>query len=544
MTSKASLRARVLRRRDDADLQEPSGPSATTRSTSKQPLTRIEAVKARVTTPDPTEISTPKARHDYSSPPSQNRLTLSAPCSSLAPNLAGSEDISATFTTSMTPTSQQPNQPSILDLLSLPSELLLHLTTFLPFNSLLALRSTCHSLYTLLSPTQVTTHRSTITSSLLASERTQLNDYRTAHPRQPYSHLWDLFYAAFEWQLQERPAKELICYGCLETKPLHCFVERMSSRGTGLGGKLAKHRRCKDCMRRFYSIGGAWWREHWVRKSEHKKHRSRMERVGRWVTHGDSLIENVERGEEVGVCACCSGRQSELWWGCKGCFEKEERRKRREDGEIAALLEGGSNEALMKWVIDRSEDWRGRRERKKRRRETRRAEQGRWWRRLYRCTLRRGGVLRWEGSWEGRVEALVEFLQNGTTKDNSSYERLAPVDGDQDGNGKGKEKEGEWRPLDQLPLKKDRREARCSLCWVPTCRRKTFMLGLAYETQLPFERWCGECQKEEVERKEKRRWRSGDSRKSRGKSGFEEKEPDVLLQEEQEVLEGIRGLFV
>jgi hypothetical protein len=437
------------------------------------------------------------------------------------------------------------------NLLSLPPELFLHLTTFLPFNALLSLRSTCHPLYDLLSPSLLLAHRHTTMSQLLRSERSFLSDYRSSYPRQPYSHLWHLFYAAFEWQLQERPAKELTCYGCLEIKPLHCFVERMSSRGTGLGGKLATHRRCKDCMRRFYNVGGTWWREHWVRKSEQRKRRTRLERVGRWVTRGDSLVENVERGQEVGVCASCEGRQSELWWGCVGCFEKEERRKRREEwdfllAEIDDQETGkGDTGGWARWLLERSEDWRSKRERERRRRNTRRYERGRWWKRIWRCASTRS-VLRWEGSWEGRVEALVELL-HGTSKDHeSASDEKSVVDVSLDAKGK---KSAEWKPFDRVPLAKDRREARCSMCWVPTCRRKTFMLGLAYETNLPFERWCAQCQREQVERQRKRRWRKEGMSTSRGLGSSLPDIPDENNEEEQEeeegeVLEGMQRLFV
>ena len=139
-------------------------------------------------------------------------------------------------------------------------------------------------------------------------------------------------------------------------------------------------------------------------------------------------------------------------------------------------------------------------------------------------------MLRWEGSWEGRVEALVELLQ-GTGKDNSSYERLH-VRTDEE--CKETSQETEWKPLDHIPLNKDRREARCSMCWVPKCLTKTFMLGLAYETNLPFEQWCGDCQREDAERQEKRKWRED-------LVGKGAKAADVA--EEEVVSEGMRLLF-
>ena len=528
---KSSFRARLHRRRSPTHDAAPPHSSPNGFGLFKQPSTRIEAVKARITTT--TSKETLAKGFQAAAPSSQSRLILPPMSSSSQFNLivpSGEPSVSSKPVTSASPTAAK--LPTS-NLVSLPPELLLHLTNFLSFNALLSLRSTCHDLHNLLDPSHLVNHRNTITSNLLASERTQIHDYRHSHPRQPFSHLWDLFYAAFEWQLQERPAKELICYGCLETKPLHSFVERMSSRGTGLGGKLATHRRCKECFRRFYAIEGGWWREHWIRKSEHRKHRSRMERVSRWVTHGDSLIDNVSRGSEVGICACCGGRQSELWWGCKGCFDKEERTRRREDNEVATILNDSDalsdGERCLVWLIERAENWRSQRDRRKRRRNTRRAEQGRWWRRMWRSVLC-GGTLSWEGSWEGRVEALVELLTGTTAKQNASCEDLDTTVVDVTD-----VKETEWKPLEQTPLKKDRREARCSICWVPTCSKKTFMLGLAYETKLPFERWCGDCQRENVKRDEKRRWRRGED------VGHEVE--TILETPDEEGLEDVRGLF-
>ena len=187
------------------------------------------------------------------------------------------------------------------------------------------------------------------------------------------------------------------------------------------------------------------------------------------------------------------------------------------------------SERWMEWVVEKTAAWAHNRDRKRRRRETIRAEQGRWWRRIWRCT-RRGGVLRWDGSWEGRVEALVELLQ-GTGKDNSSYERL---DAKIDEKCKSKAEDVEWKPLHHVPLSKDRREARCSMCWVPKCLTKTFMLGLAYETDLPCEQWCGDCQREDAERREKRKWR-----KDLVSNGAEVAD----VSEEEVISEGMRLLF-
>jgi hypothetical protein len=400
------------------------------------------------------------------------------------------------------------NPKSFSLLLALPTDILLIiLTYYLPFNTLLSLRSTCHSLHDLLPPSLLTRIRHSIIISHLATETTQLTGYRLAHPRHPYSHLWDLFYSAFEWQLQERPATDLYCYGCLEYLPLRAFVERMSSRGTGLGGSLASHRRCRKCMRRYYRVGGVWWREHWVRKCDTRRRRNRVERWARWVTRGKKLVK-VEREDVVGVCATCGVGGEELYWGCVGCFEKEEERRKREffvdaglvrgdeeddevmvdgnersgDGEGVTVGSGTTRaDRVARWIIERIGEWKDRRDRKKRRKLARRREGGgRWWRRVVR------GSVYWEGSWEGRVEALVEYL-NGKDVDMETPTK------------------DEWRALDQVPLKKDRRIARCRLCWMPSCIRKaTYMAGMASETNLPFEHWCQDCQDEHTEQMKKR----------------------------------------
>ena len=279
-----------------------------------------------------------------------------------------------------------------------------------------------------------------------------------------------------------------------------------------------------------------------MRKSEHRKRRGRGERVVRWITRGDSLVETVQRGEEVGVCACCGGRQSELWWGCVGCFEEEEKRGRMLYAEEVGGYLPGSRTGFTGWLCEKGGVWQSKRAARQRRRYTRRMEEGRWYRRMWRST-RRGGILRWEGSWEGRVEALVELLQGSgtgeytTAKDNSSDEYLDSRKNDAEGiRDDGKE---EWNPLHQVPLKKDRREARCSYCWVPRKKNVISMLGLAWETDMPFEQWCGDCQRESVEKKEMRKWIK--ERRMGGSGGFRDTEPAVGV---EDVLEDVQRLFV
>jgi hypothetical protein len=343
-------------------------------------------------------------------------------------------------------------------------------TRYLDFDALLALRQTCRTLYTILTPSLVRRIRSKLVKESLENEMHQYRDYRSIYPRQRLGHLWDLLYAAFDFRLIERPARELRCYGCLEIKPLWCFVERMSNRGTGLGAKSAKDRMCKDCMRRYRDIEGEWWKENWVKKSDTVRKISKSRRLRRWMLQGGSL---VNPSEEIGVCASCGSGTFELWWGCVPCFELEEQRRREED----MMDFDGVTERR---IVDFLETWRVRKEAKRRKKQASRDRRSRrWW--IPNLGIGFGGNI------ADRRAALLEWKDGkGATKLNT---------GPSTGSSKpGNNKDGPWRALDQIPLPKNRREARCSSCWVPNCPRRMYMVGLAYERPLPQDRWCPSCQ--------------------------------------------------
>ncbi|EXJ79861.1 hypothetical protein A1O3_08146 [Capronia epimyces CBS 606.96] len=355
---------------------------------------------------------------------------------------------------------------------------------YLDFDTLLALRQTCRAMYSLLTPDIVRRVRSSFIQTSLKSEEEQFRAYRTVNPRQRLGHLWDLLYAAFDFRLVERPANELRCYGCLEAKPLWCFVERMSNRGTGLGAKFAQDRMCKDCMRRYRDIEGRWYKENWVKKSDMVRKVSRGRRIRQWAFEGQSLV-NPE--EEIGVCAKCGSGTFELWWGCVACFEREE--KRRQDQDLQEL------NGLHRKIVNVVEAWRMRGEMNERQHQAAGARRTRKW-------FFVPGIA-WKGSFSDRKAALVEW------KDSKSkihhHKHLSGGPGPDTGR-----RGSHWRAVDQIPLPKNRRELRCSSCWVPNCPRRTYLLGLAYEGPLPKERWCAGCQQDhEVRhaRKEERKLR-------------------------------------
>jgi hypothetical protein len=354
-------------------------------------------------------------------------------------------------------------------------------TRYLDFDSLLALRQTCTTLYSLLTPALVRRVRYKIVKSSLEVEAAQYYNYRSAYPRQRLGHLWDLLYAAFDFRLIERPARELRCYGCLEVKPLWNFVERMSNRGTGLGAKSARNRMCKDCMRRFRDIEGEWWKENWIKKSDTVRKTSASHRVRRWMLEGGSL---VNPDQEIGVCSSCGSGTFELWWGCVSCFELEEQRRREED---IMDFEGALERKLVDWL----ESWRVRREAKRRKKlanRDRRSTTRKWW--LPRFNVEFGGNM------ADRKAALVEW------KDSKSGQKSGSQAGTAWPSWRGDPPP--WRALEQIPLPKNRREARCSSCWVPNCPRRTYILGLAYERPLPPDRWCPDCQVEYNQRHARR----------------------------------------
>ena len=450
-----------------------------------------------------------------------------------------------------------PEPQPISPILDLPADIILHLSHHLTYNSLLAIRSTCRTLHTILTTNHVAVIRTKLILNCLADEAIKRADYRRIHPRYGRDTLWDLFSIAFEWQLLDRPVSELRCYGCLELKPLRMFVERMSCKGTGLGGRLARQRKCKDCMLTSMGMAGSWWREHWLRRSETVRRTGKVERLIGWAVRGTSL-KKVQKGEEIGVCTQCGTGQFELFWGCAGCFEKEQTRRRREEWSMIGInpLDGEELEGWVKWVLERNEAWRGRLDKKKRARYARKAECGGKWYSIRRYTGIMGIDNRWDGSWGQRVESLVDHLEESYQRraalqqmeletqeeamiaantDNDSLVSYAPpghrdvqqaaeLGARADAAGSSatqicgqNQSSLDWRPTDHnkfsLLRKKERMEVRCGICWTPSCRRRRYIGALTYGMRLEFERCCDDCKIDDslkrVKREENRRMDHG-----------------------------------
>ncbi|KPI42596.1 uncharacterized protein AB675_9681 [Cyphellophora attinorum] len=523
---------------------------------------------------------------------SRNEATcekLRSPSSDLVPNLNKQADVSTTVgnkpitQTETAPTSATAMTQPQSRFLNLPDDLIYHLSDHLTYNTLLALRSTCHKLHNVLTVDHVTTIRTRFILNCLADEAVQRAEYRRIHPRYGRDTLWDLFSIAFEWQLLERPVSELRCYGCLEVKPLRMFVERMSCKGTGLGGRLARQRRCKDCMRQHMFIAGTWWREHWLRRSEMVRRAGAVERHVSRLVRGKSLPK-VAKGEEVGICVECGTGQFELYWGCAMCFEKEQLTRRREEWSMMGFEDTEELEGWVKWVLQKHESWTGRRDKRRKQRFARRAESGGKWWNVRRYAVWMGIDVRWKGSWAERVESLVDHLEE-------SYQRRAAqrlqgssgaghsiveaggedaADSDEI-DGRHPPSQGEliensqnpprrdWRPTDEITdpthpfynivhhrandpalnatnkKPRDRLEVRCAMCWTPSCRRRRCLGGLVSAwRKLELERCCEMCQAEEAIKAKRR----GKKEKMEERKGVMELDEEVglegLFAEEQE----------
>lgn len=358
-------------------------------------------------------------------------------------------------------------------------------TKYLGFDTLLALRQTCRAMHALLAPDKVRRVRDKLVQQYFDEEVVQFLAYRSLYPRNRFGHLWELLHDAFDFRVVERPAKELRCYACLQLKPVWNFVERMSTRGTGLGAKSARNRMCKDCMRRYRDVEGSWWKENWVKRSDTAKMVSRGNRVRRWVFQGQSLVNPPE---EVGVCAACGTFAFELWWGCVTCFEMEQKARREED------LDQMEIKGLERKVVDAFDKWRVRREIKCRKRQAKRETRAA----RSRILARFGFV--WIGPGSNRRAAFREWRASKTGKPVSPFMPAPKFD-------RG------WKALDQIPPPEGRREARCGSCWIASAPRRTYMHSFGFEGVLEKERWCTHCQQEQrsrhARREERKFWLDG-----------------------------------
>lgn len=405
---------------------------------------------------------------------------------------------------------------STSSLVALPDDILTYLVRHhLPFNTLMALRRTCHQFHCLIDTSIISRVRERVIQDLLKDEAAGMAKYRETNPCHRFSRYWTGFLFSLDYTLRrlgDHPATELICYGCLETLPIWRFVERMSTNGTGWGGKLARQRRCKDCMRRLRFVGGVWWKENWVAKRDVIRCRTRREKMRGLFERSHTGLRDLTRSEQEGVCHSCGTTEEELWWGCSECYEVEMRA--RSDDRInywdMGLFNGRNGEAknrkrcvaAMENVLSHWEIWtRAQREANRRikddvgrRRENRRRTVDESCREV---RERSGHQI----SWETSNGAMISQRQS-----EGSYQ---------------------WKPFDEVPLPTDRWESRCATCWVPTVRKHWGDLSVVYDWKWPSPWMCKHCQKDHAEH---------EARKQRRRPCIDD--------EEDQLLAGVRQLFL
>jgi hypothetical protein len=189
---------------------------------------------------------------------------------------------------------------------TLPSDIHhLILTDYLPYDSIVALRSTSSHFHSLIPPSTLKRLRQNVIANLLADERTLLQKWLP----QAYGRYG-------------RPAPYMTCYSCLQSLPTTDFFAYQVSSSRGLGRKRASERWCKPCGLKYGKI-----------------------RQGKWIAEVSYCIDEQIRyetvmGEKLEVpnpCIVCPPKQrydgQHVWWGCVDCFEKEEKRLKKQDSE-------------------------------------------------------------------------------------------------------------------------------------------------------------------------------------------------------------------
>ena len=367
-------------------------------------------------------------------------------------------------------TAPRPTSPTncISQFVNLPTDIHhLILTRHLPFDSVLALRQTCTFFHHLLTPARVERIRTSIIARLIADEQRRMRDWIASIP------YYDKWFARYH-----RPTEELHCYTCLELLPIAAFTESQASRGLALGAKYAAQRWCKACgLQRGRIQPGFWYRENWFDGSNANS-----------TSGGDCSLATVWRSDlisslwagsgrtngQCGRCWRCLRTPFELYWGCVDCFEKEQKRRQGVDREGLGWARKSAVAVAEKLHACKAA-WR-------------KAKRGK------KFTGLQWNPRKWElvglGTWIESKKARRARRRDAETQ--SPEDEQNEVDQQPTAMN--------WKPVrpnHEEALVKDRREVRCTLCWVPNCPRRRYVLGLAYERPLKKEYWCDRCTAED-----------------------------------------------
>ena len=204
----------------------------------------------------------------------------------------------------------------------------------------------------------------------------------------------------------------------------------------------------------------------------------------------------------AGVCTVCGRRRSDLYWGCVGCFENEEKRLQDRANEAAQIGRQKIRSRLAEKALGaawRLEDWLADLRNK------------RW-------------VWMWSNEYKNmkraklherlRKKAREEYKKRRSHDWSHSSQASALESGNQlDGAGQHSYVTIQAQARERLCLNLRRREVRCGPCWTPDhSHRSRFDGGLARDGQLQYDRWCIPCKEERentlidrVERKQRKK---------------------------------------
>lgn len=408
---------------------------------------------------------------------------------------------------------------------TLPADILyLIATEFLPYDAILALRSTSSYLHHVISPLTLKRLRKRTVQQLLAEERVILDKW-------------------IEHGGDSRPTPTLNCYTCLQARPVTEFFADQCLRHRGVGRKNAGRRWCKPCgMKRGLIKQGRWYEE---------------------VSYGvqDRYFYEVVMKTKLDVdnhCAKCPPRRrvdgEPLWWGCVGCFEKDELQLQKQDSERRRDIRHHlrKTKLAIRYAVhpsnipDHCRDL------------------ARWTRRLFGwsgITSRGWQTIYWftdESPWDrlcrhcGRARTWVddhdlkESLLGRMAKSTAgrllhfrtkTIQGVAEPDTPEwaadclicDGTGIGpvakaihpiEEMITDPTPNNHLCVVPSHHEVRCSRCWRAnrSRRRRRYDLGRAYGTPLAEDQWCEGCQAERqrfIESERARNTRKAEMRRQR-----------------------------
>jgi hypothetical protein len=305
--------------------------------------------------------------------------------------------------------------------LCLPAELhYLTISQHLPWHSVLALRQTCRYFSTLLSPSKLQTLRQEMARRFFQDE----------------VELRRIWWMPQWWAISYRQHDHLLglhCFSCMRQLHPIDFVREQTIGGCGLGRACAAKRWCKACGLKWGQLRyGKWYRE-----CDEDQRAVRL----LWLTDYHK------------ACAQCLDEPTMTWWGCVGCFAKEERRRQKEDWDAARGGCGALVAAAQKW------------------------------RRCKALWKRRKAVRQQADSVRSRLKCHPLTAADRRAAEREDEQRVG-----RRGDHNGTPAEGR-----ASQSREKRWQTRCWQCWEPNCQPRPSRTSMVSTFRLPREQWCDEC---------------------------------------------------